>query len=127
MMQGGRDLSTRFLELFLGLFIGFIIGWLARIVYAQSQQKRQTLLEPVNDTDVHRRSEVVLPEADFSPNEEIILTEIIHRGTVKQADLPTLVDLSRSNVSEVVARLEERGYIKRIRTGRTFLVEYLQK
>ena len=126
MMHSGRDLSARFLDLFLGILLGLIIGWLAHIAYLQTQKKGLTLPEIEKDLTLSRESELKLPEADFSPNEEKILTEIILRGIVKQADLPNLVNLSRSNVSEVIARLEEQGYIKRIRKGRTFLVEYIK-
>ncbi|MFX0196073.1 MAG: helix-turn-helix transcriptional regulator [Candidatus Hodarchaeota archaeon] len=126
-MQQGGPSSFRFLNILLGLFIGVIIGWLAHIVYSQRLKKGRAIPETTQIPIVPEESELVLPEGDFSPNEEKILTEIIRRGTVKQADLPNIVDLSRSNVSEVIARLEEQKYIKRVRKGRTFLIEYIKK
>jgi len=126
-MQQGGPSSFRFLNILLGLFIGVIIGWLAHIVYSQRLKKGRAIPETAQIPAVPEESELVLPEGDFSPNEEKILTEIIRRGTVKQADLPNIVDLSRSNVSEVIARLEEQKYIKRVRKGRTFLIEYIKK
>lgn len=126
-MQQGGPSSYRLLNILLGLFIGVIIGWLAHIVYSQRLKKGHTIQETAQIPSIPEESELVLPEGDFSPNEEKILTEIIRRGTVKQADLPNIVDLSRSNVSEVIARLEEQKYIKRIRKGRTFLIEYIKK
>ncbi|MFQ6127136.1 MAG: helix-turn-helix transcriptional regulator [Candidatus Heimdallarchaeota archaeon] len=126
-MQQGGPSSFRFLNILLGLFIGVIIGWLAHIVYSQRLKKEHAIPETAQTPVVSRENELVLPEGDFSPNEEKILTEIIRRGTVKQADLPNIVDLSRSNVSEVIARLKERKYIKRVRKGRTFLIEHIKK
>ncbi len=90
--------------------------------------KQQGYAVPKVDKELFlpKEHEIMLPEDDFSTNEEKVLTEIIRRGTVKQSELPNLVDLSRSNVSEVITRLEQREYIKKVRKGRTFLIEYIK-
>jgi DNA-binding MarR family transcriptional regulator len=127
MMQGGRDLSARFLDLLFGLVVGLIIGWLAHFAYAHRQAQRAAIPEQAKDSLIMKQQDIVLPEDDFSSNEEKILTEIIRHGTVKQSDLPDLVGLSRSNVSEVITRLEQREYIKKRRKGRTFLIAYIDR
>lgn len=127
MMQGGRDLSTRLLELLFGILIGFIIGWLAHFAYDHRKTQDTPILYGEKEPVIPKEHEIVLPDDEFSINEEKVLTEIIRRGTVKQSDLPNLVDLSRSNVSEVITRLEKREYIKKVRRGRTFLIEYINQ
>ena len=127
MMQGGRDLSTRLIELIFGILIGFIIGWLGHFAYDHRKKQELPIFDMENGPAIPKEREIVLPDDEFSINEEKVLTEIIRRGTVKQSDLPNLVDLSRSNVSEVITRLEQRYHVKKVRRGRTFLIEYTKQ
>jgi len=127
MMQGGRDLSTRLFELIFGIVIGFIIGWLSHFAYIHRKTQEYIIPDVGKEHSIPKERKIILPDDEFSLNEEKVLIEIISRGTVRQADLPNLVDLSRSNVSEVITRLEQREYIKKVRRGRTFLIEYIKQ
>lgn len=68
--------------------------------------------------------EDLLPPVSLNPLERSILEQVITGHKVRQADLPSLVNSSKTQISKTRTSLEQRGIIKRIKNGRTLEILY---
>jgi len=64
----------------------------------------------------------------LNEKEKAVLRAILeHGGEIKQEDLPELVGYSRPTISKVIQELENKGLIKREKSGKTFVVKIERK
>lgn len=111
-IQEGDGVS--FSALFITLLMGLLIGSSALFLYYRS--KFEEIEErSKNQTKVVEKVRPVL----LSPNEIEVLKLINENdGGIKQADLVTLLNVTKARVSQYLTKLEELGFIKKSKMGR---------
>lgn len=66
-----------------------------------------------------------LPPVSLNPLERRIIEVVMNGHNVLQSDLPSLVNSSKSKVSEALSYLEDQKLIQRIKAGRSLSIQYI--
>ena len=132
MMNPGGHNTNQDLILFIGLILILLIVVVLAVViglfylYYTGKFSFQRNIEKKSNIE-EASNEFKLPDITFTPLEKRILDTVFQGHKIKQSDHPSLLNSSKSKISEALSNLEEKRIIERFKSGRSLEIRYINE